>query len=298
MTDWSGCPETAIPSQSSHFKYVLIPADTEQPFQEFRLPAPADMTELISCLMNAVKKYFREQGTKENRAEKVKNLKKMLSEQGQDMSKFSDEQLDFFSSNQMCGQLPILPRAKGRHPSGKPGWSGYRVISLYSDDNAVANGGQANPRATNMAAMCGTTMQGPIVGDCFLAHLFDDDDAFVREDFTLDDCTPDAKWIVEARKRHKANGGSSQQQPKIIQVPKNANLKLKSTPEPTATFEKYEGKLAGLKKTSAMNGVRVEVFGELDDGKGGKRLKVRMLDGEQKGKSFAPRAGNVERIQK
>ena len=39
-------------------------------------------------------------------------------------------------------------------------------------------------------------------GDAFVAKLWDDQEGFVRHDFTLADCASDAAWVVEAQARN------------------------------------------------------------------------------------------------
>ena len=38
-----------------------------------------------------------------------------------------------------------------------------------------------------------------MLGDAFIARIFDDDDGFKRLDFTLDECSSDAAWMKKAK---------------------------------------------------------------------------------------------------
>ena len=48
-----------------------------------------------------------------------------------------------------------------------------------------------------MSAEAGSPQQ--VLGDAFIARIFDDDDQFKRLDFTLDECSSDAAWIKKAK---------------------------------------------------------------------------------------------------
>lgn len=79
-----------------------------------------------------------------------------------------------------------------------------RAVSMYTDEKAAHKKLPLNERAMGLAMACGATQQ--LRGDCFVSRYFDDEDAWIREDFGLDDMSSDASWIVATAKRRGPGG--------------------------------------------------------------------------------------------
>ena len=73
----------------------------------------------------------------------------------------------------------------------------YQCINLYVDDQGTIKGLPVNPRATQIAQMCGLLLE--VRGDAFIARFVDDEDTFLRQDFTLADLSSSAPWVTAAR---------------------------------------------------------------------------------------------------
>ena len=83
------------------------------------------------------------------------------------------------------------------------------AVSLYCDEKSHAKQLPLNERAIGLAAACGAQSQ-QFRGDCYVSRYFDDDDAWVRQDLTLGDCSSDAAWVAraaEVAKTSKSPGG-------------------------------------------------------------------------------------------
>lgn len=77
-------------------------------------------------------------------------------------------------------------------------------VSMYTDEKASVKNLRLNDRAIGLAKAAGAAQE--LRGDCFVSRYFDDDDAWLREDFTLEDCKSDAAWIVEASSKSRKGG--------------------------------------------------------------------------------------------
>ncbi|RHZ26115.1 hypothetical protein DYB37_006081 [Aphanomyces astaci] len=83
-------------------------------------------------------------------------------------------------------------------------------VNLYVDDKGTAKNLPVNLRASAIAQACGKMLE--VRGDAFIARLFDNDDAFVRLDFTLSEINADAEWIKIAQRQ---SSGNSQSAPSV-----------------------------------------------------------------------------------
>jgi len=73
---------------------------------------------------------------------------------------------------------------------------GFVGINLYCDDEAGALGAPLNPRACEIASVCGKPLQ--VKGDAFLARVMDSDAEFERQDFLLSEVSSSAPWVKAA----------------------------------------------------------------------------------------------------
>lgn len=86
---------------------------------------------------------------------------------------------------------------------------GFVGINLYCDDEAGALGAPLNPRACEIASVCGKQLQ--VKGDAFLARVMDSDKEFERQDFLLAEVSSSAPWVkaAEEQARSRAARGES-----------------------------------------------------------------------------------------
>ena len=167
--------------------YVLIPASNDEPMQEMQLPVPAQLEENISALTTALNSYYRATAGVASGAGKQKLIDDMRAKG----NALGDDVLDRFAESQTCDIVQLLPS------TAASGWMG---VNLYVDDKGVAKGSPLNARASAICGQCGLPTE--VRGDAFVAKLWDDQEGFVRHDFTLADCASDAAWVVEAQARN------------------------------------------------------------------------------------------------
>ena len=167
--------------------YVLIPANNDEPMQEMQLPVPEQLEENISALTTALNSYYRATAGVASGAGKQKLIDDMRAKG----NALGDDVLDRFAESQTCDIVQLLPS------TAASGWMG---VNLYVDDKGVAKGSPLNARASAICGQCGLPTE--VRGDAFVAKLWDDQEGFVRHDFTLADCASDAAWVVEAQARN------------------------------------------------------------------------------------------------
>lgn len=85
--------------------------------------------------------------------------------------------------------------------------TGFHSVSLYCDDKGIAKGLDVNVRATGLVHACGYVGQ-TIRGDAFISRIFDDEDAWYREDFALADMSSDAAWVKLTNEMRGKGGGN------------------------------------------------------------------------------------------
>ena len=167
--------------------YVLIPANNDEPMQEMQLPVPEQLEENISALTTALNSYYRATAG----VASARGKQKLIDDMRAKGNALGDDVLDRFAESQTCDIVQLLPS------TAASGWMG---VNLYVDDKGVAKGSPLNARASAICGQCGLPTE--VRGDAFVAKLWDDQEGFVRHDFTLADCASDAAWVVEAQARN------------------------------------------------------------------------------------------------
>lgn len=74
---------------------------------------------------------------------------------------------------------------------------GYLSVNMYVDDQGVAKKLPVNQRATAILMALRKRMQ--VLGDAWIAWYYDDDDLFIRYDFTVKDLDMSAQWVKLAQ---------------------------------------------------------------------------------------------------
>jgi len=176
------------------FRYVFIPWDESNAMEERVMVIPRERE--MECLLDYLRDHFRVSGARDgaNASDGAKQreiLKKQLQESAAGRASegsFTDEMMDAAMSMQMAQPVPLLAGSKK---------TGYVHVNMYVDDRGISKGLPLNRRASALSAEAGSPQQ--VLGDAFIARIFDDDDRFKRLDFTLDECSSDAAWMKRAK---------------------------------------------------------------------------------------------------
>ena len=177
----------------SSFTYVLIPSDPDQPIEERTLPEPTELEENIGCLTRALNDYYKEahrldsaQSAQANESLKSTVMQK-VTETNPGMQP-DPKMLDMLANSQTCDIIQLLPSSQ------RSGWIG---VNMYVDDKGVAKKLPKNARASAICEVCQQPTE--VLGDAFLAKVWDDQDGFERKNIGLADLASDAAWIKEAQ---------------------------------------------------------------------------------------------------
>ena len=178
------------------FRYVFVPWDETREMETRTMIIPVGRE--MECLLDALRLHFRERGAVDgahasNEAKQREILKAQLESHGKgggdgSSAGMSDAMMDAAMSMQMAQPVPLLPGSKK---------TGHIHVNMYVDDRGISKGLPVNRRASALSAEAGTPQQ--VMGDAFIARIFDDDDDFKRLDFTLDECSSDATWMKKAK---------------------------------------------------------------------------------------------------
>lgn len=187
------------------FKYVFIPASTNDSIQELEFPENVDNIEK-DLFRESLEKYYSSLGESIDREVLLGQLKART---GVDLSEklgsgeVSDEQVDKLMHSASVEIFPVqLPTRE----------TNFQAVSVYCDDKGVAKELEENPRMSGLVQACGFPAQ-TFRGDCFVGRIYDDtEDVWKRIDFTLKDCSSDAPWVIQnkrARESRNINDMSS-----------------------------------------------------------------------------------------
>ena len=177
------------------FRYVFVPWDESNAMEERVMVIPRGRE--MECLLDHLREHFRASGARDGAhardgAKQREILRRQLEEnaagRGDVGGSLTDEMMDAAMSMQMAQPVPLLPGSKK---------TGYVHVNMYVDDRGISKGLPTNRRASALSAEAGSPQQ--VLGDAFIARIFDDDDHFKRLDFTLDECSSDAAWMKRAK---------------------------------------------------------------------------------------------------
>ena len=185
-------------TEMSEYTYVMIPCDTTKPMQELRHLRNTCLED--DNLREVLKLRFSNSTlTAEQLRGYVAGLKMQIEEKMPDGGGVSEAQL-----RSIAGAVSV-----DTYALTVPSKQAPLAVSLYCDEKGHAKQLPLNSRAIGLAGACGAKSQ-EFRGDVFVSRYFDDDDAWVREDFTVADCSSDAAWVkaaAEAAATSKSPGG-------------------------------------------------------------------------------------------
>eukprot|EP00697_Spironema_sp_BW2_P013112 gnl/Spiro4/2_TR3_c0_g1_i1.p1 gnl/Spiro4/2_TR3_c0_g1~~gnl/Spiro4/2_TR3_c0_g1_i1.p1 ORF type:complete len:310 (-),score=61.12 gnl/Spiro4/2_TR3_c0_g1_i1:10-915(-) len=175
------------------YRIVFIPSDSDLPIEEIVLSQPIDDVEgQVQCLMNFVKERFLAMHGEPSGDTSGAQINEILRKSGADSGAPLDPRLvaaaQSLGYSQLVDVVPLLMHTRS---------SGFVGVNLYADDGGSGKGLPVNRRASQIASACGQQKQ--ILGSCFIARVFDNDDEFRRLDFTKQDLSSDAEWVRLAR---------------------------------------------------------------------------------------------------
>jgi len=83
--------------------------------------------------------------------------------------------------------------------------TGYVAVNMYLDDHGTMKGLPYNLRASMVAKEAGKAIR--VIGDAWIARLYDNQEDFQRMDFTLDDLKSDTDWMKKAKELNLKSAG-------------------------------------------------------------------------------------------
>lgn len=171
------------------FTYVHIPADSTKPMVELVHRRNTSLED--DDLREVLKLRFAQGGniSPEQLEMYVHGLKVQIKEKMPDFEEkgVTDSQLRSLAAAVSVDTFALTVPTKGQ----------CYAVSLYCDDKGHAKQLPLNQRAIGLANATGAKSQD-FRGDCFVSRYFDDDDAWVRQNFRLDDCSSDASWVKKS----------------------------------------------------------------------------------------------------
>jgi len=163
------------------FKYVYVPAEKGAPMEVLEASKPDDLQD--DTFTTTLKKHFSSRGKVDR-----KILEAQISEKikGQ---KLDEKQIEMLMGHTSVEINPITVPTQRNN---------FLSVSMYVDDQGIAKSLPLNERASQIALASGRASE--VRGDAFFGRIFDDQNVWTREDFTLADCRSDAPWIAAAKK--------------------------------------------------------------------------------------------------
>ena len=206
---------------SGNFEYVLIPADADLPVKTLIGDKAGGLTD--DFLVKYAKNYFHEKTGSKQRADQLGKAgpaeKRALAAQiRQQMASTPEtaERLKEMDDETIIGNLyrsQVTPSCDITALTIPTPANCFRAVSLYASENGESHGFPYNNRANQLVAAAGHSVGeggSRVFGDVFLGRAHDDENGggeWEREDFTVMDADPKAKWCQVARS--KGGGGGS-----------------------------------------------------------------------------------------
>jgi tetratricopeptide (TPR) repeat protein len=172
------------------FVYTLIPADDAEPMQEIRMPEPSKLEDNIGCLTQALNDHYRRVAPIQGEAGKqavIDSVRDQVMKNNPNGSAPDESMLGLLAQSQTVDIIQMLPATKG---------SGFVGVNMYVDDKGQSKGSARNARASQVCAACGISTD--VLGDAFVARVWDDQDGFERQDIKVSDLSSDAPLVKEA----------------------------------------------------------------------------------------------------
>jgi hypothetical protein len=190
----------AFLSGCAAFKFVYIPCEQGLEMEEWSL-RPKGQEDEIGCLTSHLQMWFGKRGLSDAQKRVFKEHVRMHLKRKNPAEK-TEELLDNALGDPQIAEMSdkILGTESVEivtvlSPQSK---FGYITISLYVDDKGVARGLPVNHRATSLLETV-STRAGPVLGDAFVARMYDNEadesGGFRRLDLGLADISSSAGWI-------------------------------------------------------------------------------------------------------
>lgn len=171
------------------FKYLFIPADQQQPVVQHEASKSGGLEN--DLLRRHAEKVFTSGAIDKDKQRAA--VASQLGAKGIDPAKV-DEMLNSQMGDRVAGSVEIISLAI---PTNR---NNFHSISLYCDGNSAfkESGKVPNVRATAIVRACGH-VNTVVMGDCFIGRAKDDErEEWERLDFTLDELSMTANWVVAA----------------------------------------------------------------------------------------------------
>ena len=177
------------------FTYVLIPHEAHKPMVEYKHPKNTTLED--DDLREALKLHFSQSGTltEDQLAAYCLSLKQQIHAKDPECEVRDRDLLAVAHGVSVDTFALTVPDKQHQH-----------AVSLYCDDKGHAKNAPVNERACGLARACGHADQ-QFRGDCFVSRYFDDEDAWLREDFRIEDCSSDAQWVKDQKSISKKSPG-------------------------------------------------------------------------------------------
>ena len=210
------------------FKIVFVPADVSAPVEEREVLQKEGKA--IQCMTDYAKAHFAKRTLQGSQVSSYEaQVKAQLKEKG-DASKVSSDVMKFLSTMTMCDVVPLQSNKKE---------TAFIAVNMYVDDKGVAKELPTNVRASSIARNCGLSVQ--VMGDAFIARQFDDEEGFVRQNFTLKDLDTSSAWMKKAADMNVRMRSSAQAVNKVKDAAKAAQQKAANKKAMRAKQLKKEG---------------------------------------------------------
>lgn len=160
---------------SKLFHYVYIPAVLTQPIQQCTLEY--NDSNAIEILINTLKKHYESVSVPSVSLDQMKQqLQSTVNNKNIDLSTVNDHIIQQMYNNVTIDQI-ILYNNKLV--------TSYTGLAMYVDDRGQLKNLSRNQRASSIAQSCQQSID--VLGDVFIARYYDNDETFIRFDFTLDE---------------------------------------------------------------------------------------------------------------
>ena len=182
-------------AERGEYTYVLIPHEAHKPMLEYKHPKNTTLED--DDLREALKLHFSQSGTltEEQLAAYCASLKQQIHAKDPECEVRDRDLLAVAHGVSVDTFALTVPDKTHQH-----------AVSLYCDDKGHAKQAPINERACGLAQACGHADQ-QFRGDCFVSRYFDDEDAWLREDFRIEDCSSDAQWVKDQKSISKKSPG-------------------------------------------------------------------------------------------
>lgn len=177
------------------FQYVLVPASASDDMQELTFTGKSELGD--DHFLKHLKAYFGSMGKGVDRNVLLKNMAEHAKKDVKELTEgINATVLDGICQSEALSIFPVMTPTKA---------TGFYTVSLYCDDKGIAKDLPLNERAIGIVKSCGYDNQ-LYRGDVFFSRVHDNEPAnepWRRVDFTMKDCSSEAKWLLQTREQRK-----------------------------------------------------------------------------------------------